>query len=50
MLQQGCKIEEGDHEELMAQKGLYATLYQLNYASFDDLPAELTEADRASAT
>ena len=34
---------------LMAQKGLYATLYELNYASFDDLPAELTETDRTLA-
>ncbi|MGZ9810157.1 ABC transporter ATP-binding protein [Pseudoroseicyclus sp. H15] len=50
VLQQGVKIEEGDHEALMARKGLYSQLYSLNYASFDDIPAELTEADRAAAT
>ncbi|MDF0599600.1 ABC transporter ATP-binding protein [Psychromarinibacter sp. C21-152] len=50
VLQQGHKIEEGDHETLMAQKGLYAKLYDLNYASFDDLPEDLSEADRAIAT
>ena len=50
VLQQGRKIEEGDHDALMAENGLYAKLYDLNYASFDDVPAELTEGDRAAAT
>ena len=43
-------IEEGNHDALMARKGLYSRLYDLNYASFDDLPDEVTEADRALAT
>jgi len=34
----------------MAQRGLYSKLYDLNYASFDDIPDELTDADRATAT
>lgn len=42
VLQQGRKIEEGNHDALMAQGGLYAKLYDLNYASFDDLPDTLT--------
>ncbi len=50
VLQQGRKIEEGDHDALMAQKGLYSKLYDLNYASFDDLPEAVTDADRAAAT
>ncbi len=50
VLQQGQKIEEGSHDELMARKGLYSKLYSLNYASFDDLPDALTDEDRASAT
>jgi len=54
VLQQGRLIEEGDHAALMAQGGLYAKLYDLNYASFDDLPdADIkaaTDADRALAT
>lgn len=50
VLQQGEKIEEGSHDALMAQDGLYAKLYSLNYASFDDIPGELTEAERQSAT
>jgi ATP-binding cassette, subfamily B, multidrug efflux pump len=50
VLQQGRKIEEGDHETLMARKGLYSKLYDLNYASFDDLPEDLNDADRALAT
>lgn len=43
VLQQGRKIEEGDHDALMARGGLYAKLYDLNYASFDDIPDTLTD-------
>ncbi len=50
VLQQGRLIEEGTHDELVAGKGLYSRLYDLNYASFDDLPEDLTDADKAIAT
>lgn len=50
VLQQGRVIEEGDHDALVAQKGLYSRLYDLNYASFDDLPDEMSDADRTVAT
>ncbi len=50
VLQQGQLIEEGDHEALMDAGGLYSRLYTMNYASFDDLPDEITEAERAIAT
>ena len=50
VLQQGQLIEEGPHETLVAEGGLYAKLYDLNYASFDDLPEAVTDADRAVAT
>ena len=33
-------VEEGDHDELIALKGLYNGLYKMNYASFDDIPCE----------
>ncbi len=38
VLQNGEKIEAGTHDQLMAAKGLYARLYTMNYASFDDIP------------
>ncbi len=50
VLQQGRLVEQGDHDELIGHGGLYAQLYKLNYASFDDLPDELSDEDRALAT
>jgi ATP-binding cassette subfamily B multidrug efflux pump len=41
VLQNGSLIETGNHDQLMAAKGLYARLYTMNYASFDDIPDEL---------
>jgi ATP-binding cassette subfamily B multidrug efflux pump len=38
VLQNGEKIEAGTHDQLMTAKGLYARLYNMNYASFDDIP------------
>lgn len=41
VLQNGHAIESGNHDQLMAKKGLYYRLYSLNYASFDDIPEDL---------
>jgi ATP-binding cassette subfamily B protein len=41
VLQDGRVVETGSHGELMRARGLYARLYRLNYASFDDLPEAL---------
>ena len=38
VLQDGRIIEQDDHDGLMAKDGLYAQLYRMNYASFDDIP------------
>ena len=45
VLQNGEVVETGTHAELVAHGGLYARLYALNYASFDDVPAESATAD-----
>ena len=42
VLQHGRLIEEGSHDALVARDGLYAHLYTLNYANFDDLPDDLS--------
>jgi ATP-binding cassette subfamily B protein len=48
VLQNGEVVESGNHDQLMAMGGLYARLYNMNYASFDDIPEEL--AAGASST
>ncbi|WP_192246739.1 ABC transporter ATP-binding protein [Mesorhizobium silamurunense] len=40
VFQNGQVIETGNHDNLMAMGGLYSKLYNLNYASFDDIPEE----------
>ena len=38
VLQDGEIIETGTHDQLVERGGLYAKLYSMNYASFDDVP------------
>jgi len=40
VLQQGQIVEQGPHDALMQQGGLYAKLYASSHGSFDDLPDE----------
>ncbi|MBN9336073.1 ABC transporter ATP-binding protein, partial [Devosia sp.] len=49
VLQNGEKIEEGNHDQLMELAGLYSRLYNMNYASFDDIPDDLVAAANARA-
>jgi len=51
VLQNGEVIEMGNHDELMERGGLYSRLYNLNYASFDDIPeSELETVEGQSQT
>ncbi|KRA42285.1 ABC transporter ATP-binding protein [Devosia sp. Root635] len=49
VLQNGELIETGNHDQLMEKQGLYAKLYNMNYASFDDIPDELVAQVNAKA-
>jgi ATP-binding cassette subfamily B protein len=50
VLQNGEIIESGNHHQLMATKGLYARLYTMNYASFDDVFDETIGTEVPTAT
>ncbi len=49
VLQNGELIEQGNHDQLMELGGLYSRLYNMNYASFDDIPDELVAQANAKA-
>jgi ATP-binding cassette subfamily B multidrug efflux pump len=49
VLQNGELIETGNHDQLMEKNGLYARLYNMNYASFDDIPDDLVAQANAKA-
>jgi ATP-binding cassette subfamily B multidrug efflux pump len=50
VLQNGELVESGSHQQLMANRKLYARLYDLNYASFDDIPETVLEETTAGGS
>lgn len=50
VLQNGQVIATGNHDQLIALGGLYSKLYNLNYASFDDIPEHDTTVQAGSQT
>lgn len=50
VLQNGELIESGNHAQLMKNRKLYAKLYNMNYASFDDIPADILEGTAAGGS
>jgi ATP-binding cassette, subfamily B, multidrug efflux pump len=52
VLQDGEIREEGNHDALIAANGMYAGLYTLNYASFDDVADDVADdlADAGART
>lgn len=50
VLQNGKVIATGNHDQLIARGGLYSKLYNLNYASFDDIPEHDTTVQAGSQT
>ena len=50
VLQDGQIIEQGNHADLIAKRGLYHRLHSMNYASFDDAPGEVGRLNPQSAT
>ncbi|MER8529715.1 ABC transporter ATP-binding protein [Mesorhizobium sp. M1272] len=50
VLQNGQVIAAGNHDQLIATGGLYSKLYNLNYASFDDIPEYDTTVQAGSQT
>jgi ATP-binding cassette, subfamily B, multidrug efflux pump len=50
VLQAGDVLEQGTHDQLMAHDGLYAQLYNVNYASFDDLPEDGVDGGAAQSS
>jgi ATP-binding cassette subfamily B protein len=50
VLQNGELIESGNHAQLMKNRKLYARLYNMNYASFDDIPADVLEGPTSASS
>ncbi|OHV77292.1 ABC transporter ATP-binding protein [Rhizobium sp. LCM 4573] len=50
VLQNGELVESGNHHELMENGKLYSRLYNLNYASFDDIPDDIVSEKEAEVS
>jgi ATP-binding cassette subfamily B protein len=50
VVDRGRIVDRGTHDELVARGGLYAQLWRMNYASFDDLRGDLEKGVVAAAS
>ena len=50
VLREGRIVEDGDHDQLVELNGLYARLYRMNYASFDDMTDEDLEVSPSATS
>jgi ATP-binding cassette subfamily B protein len=50
VVDRGRIVDQGTHDQLVARGGLYAQLWRMNYASFDDLRGDFEKGVAVAST